>query len=63
VHGQLSEVADYCLTNVLATYCAFLRDEMVRGELRPAHFDASMESLKPIVQRQVEQWPLLSAFL
>jgi hypothetical protein len=56
-------VADYCLTDVLATYCVFLRYEMVRGELRPAHFDASMDSLKAIVQRHLEQWPLLSAFL
>jgi predicted PolB exonuclease-like 3'-5' exonuclease len=61
--GRLSEVADYCLTDVLATACVFLRYEMVRGELRPAHFDASMDSLKAIVQRHLEQWPLLSAFL
>ena len=61
--GRLKEVADYCLTDVLATFCVFLRYEMVRGDLRPAHFDASMESLKAIVQRHIEQWPLLSAFL
>jgi predicted PolB exonuclease-like 3'-5' exonuclease len=29
--GRLPEVADYCLTDVLATYCVFLRHEMVRG--------------------------------
>jgi predicted PolB exonuclease-like 3'-5' exonuclease len=23
--GRLTEVADYCLTDVLATYCVFLR--------------------------------------
>jgi len=56
-------VTDYCLTDVLATYSVFLRYEMVRGELRPAHFDASMESLRAIVQRHLEQWPLISAFL
>ena len=61
--GRLKEVADYCLTDVLATFCVFLRYEMVRGDLKPAHFDASMESLKAIVQRHIEQWPLLSAFL
>ena len=61
--GRLSEVAGYCLTDVLATYCVFLRYELVRGELKPAHFDASMGSLKSIVQRHLEQWPLLSAFL
>jgi len=36
--------------DVLATYSVFLRYEMVRGELRPAHFDASMESLRTIIQ-------------
>jgi predicted PolB exonuclease-like 3'-5' exonuclease len=61
--GRLTEVADYCLTDVLATYCVFLRYEMVRGDLRPAHFDVSMDSLKAIVQRHVEKQPLLSAFL
>ncbi len=61
--GRLTEVTDYCLTDVLATYSVFLRYEMVRGELRPAHFDASRESLRAIVQRHLEQWPLLSAFL
>jgi len=61
--GQLAEVTDYCLTDVLATYSVFLRYEMVRGDLRPAHFDASMDSLRSIVQRHLDQWPLLSAFV
>jgi predicted PolB exonuclease-like 3'-5' exonuclease len=60
---RLTEVTDYCLTDVLATYCVFLRYEMVRGDLRQAHFDASMDSLRAIVQKHVEQRPLLSAFL
>jgi 3'-5' exonuclease len=27
--GRLTEVADYCLTDVLATYCVFLRYGML----------------------------------
>jgi hypothetical protein len=61
--GRLTEVADYCLTDVLATYCVFLRYEMVRGELTPAHLDTSMQSLRATVQKHVERRPLLSAFL
>jgi hypothetical protein len=61
--GRLKEVADYCLTDVLATFCVFLRYEMVRGDLKPAHFDASVGSLRAVVQKHLEQWPLLSAFL
>jgi predicted PolB exonuclease-like 3'-5' exonuclease len=60
--GRLAEVADYCLTDVLATYCVFLRYEMVRGELTPAHLDASMSSLRTTVQKHVERRPMLSAF-
>ena len=51
------------LTDVLATYCVFLRYEMVRGELTPAHLDTPMQSLRATVQKHVERRPLLSAFL
>jgi hypothetical protein len=61
--GRLTEVADYCLTDVLATYCVFLRYGMVRGDLTPAHFDASMDSLRATVLKHAERRPLLSAFL
>jgi hypothetical protein len=61
--GRLTEVADYCLTDMLATYCVFLRYEMVRGDLTPAHLDASMGSLRTTVRKHVERRPLLSAFL
>lgn len=61
--GRLSEVADYCLTDVLATYGVFLRYGMVRGDLTPAHLDASMDSLRATVQKHVERRPVLSAFL
>jgi hypothetical protein len=61
--GRLTEVADYCLTDVLATHCVFLRYEMVRGDLTPAHLDTSMNSLRATVQKHAERRPLLSEFL
>lgn len=61
--GRLNEVADYCLTDVLATYCVFLRWGLVRGDLTPAHYEASMASLRSTVQKHVERRPLLAAFL
>lgn len=61
--GRMTEVADYCLCDVLATYGVFLRFGMVRGDLAPAHFTASMESLRATVQKHVERRPILSAFL
>ena len=61
--GRLTEVADYCLTDVLATYCVFLRYEMVRGDLTRAHLDTSMDSLRATVQKHVERRPMLTPFL
>ena len=61
--GRLTEVADYCLTDVIATYCVFLRYEMVRGDLASAHLDASMSGLRATVQKHAERRPLLSEFL
>jgi predicted PolB exonuclease-like 3'-5' exonuclease len=60
--GKLSEVADYCLSDVLATYAVYLRFAMVRGDLSPAHYAASMDSLKATVKKHVERRPMLSAF-
>jgi len=45
---------------VLATYCVFLRYEMVRGDLTPANLDASM--LRATVLKHAERRPLLSEF-
>lgn len=61
--GQLAEVSDYCLTDVIATYCVFLRYAMVCGDLREPDFEGSMESLRSGIQRHVEQRPILSAFI
>lgn len=61
--GRLPEVTDYCLTDVLATYSVFLRYEMVRGDLTPAQYEASIASLRTTVQKHVERRPLLAAFL
>jgi predicted PolB exonuclease-like 3'-5' exonuclease len=61
--GRLTEVADYCLTDALATYWVFLRYELVRGDLTPVNFGASLNSLRSAVQKHVERRPILSAFL
>lgn len=61
--GRLPEVADYCLTDVLATYSVFLRFGLVRGDLSPAHYEASMESMRATVRKHVDRRPLLEAFL
>jgi predicted PolB exonuclease-like 3'-5' exonuclease len=61
--GRLGEVAGYCLTDVIATYCVFLRYAMVRGDLRQPHFESSMENLYASLRKHIEQWPILSAFI
>lgn len=61
--GRMTEVADYCLSDVLATYAVFLRFNMVRGDLTLPHYEAAMESLRSTVQKHVERRPLLAAYL
>ena len=61
--GRMDDVADYCLTDVVVTYCVFLRYALVRGELSPEDFDASMASLREHLERQVSQRPLLGDIL
>lgn len=61
--GRLNEVADYCLSDVLATYAVYLRFAMVRGDLSPAHFTASMDSLRGTVRKHVERRPALSPYV
>lgn len=61
--GRLPEVADYCLTDVLATYSVYLRFGLVRGDLSPTQYEASIENLRATVKKHVERRPLLTAFL
>ena len=46
LQGQLKSIRDYCETDVLNTYCVYLRFELMRGELNQAQYEACIDQLK-----------------
>lgn len=46
VAGQLKSIRDYCETDVLNTYCVYLRFELIRGILSTDEYNQAIERLK-----------------
>ena len=44
--GNLKSIRDYCETDVLNTYCVYLRFELMRGQLNQTQYDAALTQLK-----------------
>ncbi|OOK43676.1 hypothetical protein LPM_0869 [Legionella pneumophila subsp. pneumophila str. Mississauga] len=44
--GQLKEIRDYCETDVLNTYCVYLRFELMRGTISQEGYDRNIAQLK-----------------
>ncbi len=44
--GQIKEIRDYCETDVLNTYCVYLRFELIRGSITHEEYNASIDHLK-----------------
>lgn len=44
--GQIKEIRDYCETDVLNTYCVYLRFELIRGSINPEEYTRSIDNLK-----------------
>ena len=44
--GKIKEIRDYCETDVLNTYCVYLRFELMRGNLNQIEYDSELELLK-----------------
>ncbi|HDV5709133.1 TPA: 3'-5' exonuclease [Legionella pneumophila] len=44
--GQLKEIRDYCETDVLNTYCVYLRFELMRGTIGQEGYDRNIAQLK-----------------
>ena len=53
--GNLKSIRDYCETDVLNTYCVYLRFELMRGELNQAQYDSSLEQLKTYLAAEKER--------
>jgi predicted PolB exonuclease-like 3'-5' exonuclease len=48
--GRIGEIADYCESDVLATYRVWLRYELFRGKLSQAGFEASEANLQEFIR-------------
>ncbi|MFC3907644.1 3'-5' exonuclease [Legionella dresdenensis] len=44
--GNLKSIRDYCETDVLNTYCVYLRFELTRGQLTYQEYENKLDSLK-----------------
>jgi len=59
--GQLSEIRDYCETDVLNTYLVYLRFELMRGNIDVAGFEQEMQRTRDLLR--ADSRPHLQAFL
>ncbi|HCA89606.1 MAG: 3'-5' exonuclease [Legionellaceae bacterium] len=49
--GQLQSIRDYCETDVLNTYCVFLKFEMIRTNISAEHYHATLTHLINYLQQ------------
>lgn len=60
--GQIKSIRDYCETDVLNTYCVYLRFELIRGVLTHEDYDNAIQRLKSYLNSEQDK-PHLSEFL
>lgn len=53
--GNLKSIRDYCETDVLNTYCVYLRFELMRGLLDQAKYEQSLSNLRHYLQNETEK--------
>lgn len=53
--GQLKEIRDYCETDVLNTYCVYLRLELVRGTINQSEYTDALNRLRVYLASESEK--------
>lgn len=53
--GKIQQIADYCETDVLNTYCVYLRFELMRGVYTQAEYQGQIEQLKHYLASEPEK--------
>jgi predicted PolB exonuclease-like 3'-5' exonuclease len=61
--GQIKSIRDYCETDVLNTYCVFLRFELMRGVINQEEYNRFMDALKAYLRIESKQQAHLDEFL
>lgn len=59
--GEITEIRNYCETDVLNTYLVYLRVELMRGKLDPSQYEIECQRVREMLQR--ENKPHLMEFL
>jgi predicted PolB exonuclease-like 3'-5' exonuclease len=59
--GEITDIRDYCETDVLNTYLVYLRFQLMRGKLTPSSYDSECAMLKEYLTQ--ENKPHLNEFL
>lgn len=60
--GQLAAIRHYCETDVLNTYCVYLRFELMRGQLTAEAYQEALQKLRLYLSEESEK-PHLQEFL
>lgn len=60
--GNLSGIRNYCETDVLNTYCVYLRFELIRGVINASEYEQQLERLRNYLGEEQNK-PHLSEFL
>lgn len=50
--GNLKAIRDYCETDVLNTYCVYLKFELIRGNLTQNEYEAELQNLREYLKTQ-----------
>lgn len=53
--GQIKEIRDYCETDVLNTYCVYLRFELIRGSISQEEYTRSIDNLKTYLSTEKDK--------
>ena len=53
--GQIKNIRDYCETDVLNTYCVYLRFELIRGVINMDEYNNAIEHLKSYLNAEKEK--------
>ncbi|MFA6303134.1 MAG: 3'-5' exonuclease [Legionella sp.] len=53
--GQIKQIRDYCETDVLNTYCVYLRFELMRGTINQDEYDGSIKQLRDYLGTETDK--------
>jgi predicted PolB exonuclease-like 3'-5' exonuclease len=60
--GKITEIRDYCETDVLNTYLVYLRFELIRGHLEPAAYESELGRVRNWLRERSEaHWKQFAA--